>query len=67
MKSLPPAGENAVGVVSGEKTFCLGVEIDQRACSRASWFCFLRRSEITLTRDGKIQLEGQVFINGAEQ
>ena len=51
VKSLPPAGENAVGVVSGEKTFCLGVEIDP----------------ITLTRDGKIQMEGQVFINGAEQ
>ena len=30
VKSLPPAGENAVGVVSGEKTFCLGVEIDPK-------------------------------------
>ena len=68
VKSLPPAGENAVGVVSGEKTFCLGVEIDPKglAAGRAG-SVFLRRSENHPDPDGKIQLEGQVFINGAEQ
>ena len=45
VKSLPPAGENAVGVVSGEKTFCLGVEIDQRLAAGRAGSVFLRRSE----------------------
>ena len=68
VKSLPPAGENAVGVVSGEKTFCLGVEIDPMGLQPGELVLFSSGgAKITLTRDGKIQLEGQVFINGAEQ
>ena len=68
VKSLPPAGENAVGVVSGEKTFCLGVEIDPKGLQPGELVLFSSGgAKITLTRDGKIQLEGQVFINGAEQ
>ena len=68
VKSLPPAGENAVGVVSGEKTFCLGVEIDPKGVQPGELVLFSSGgAKITLTRDGKIQLEGQVFINGAEQ
>lgn len=68
VKSLPPAGENAVGVVSGEKTFCLGVEIDPKGLQPGELVLFSSGgAKITLTRDGKIQMEGQVFINGAEQ
>lgn len=68
VKSLPPAGENGIGIVSGEKTFCLGVEMDTQGLSPGELILFSSGgAKITLTRDGKIQLEGQVFINGTEQ
>ena len=46
VKSLPPAGENAVGVVSGEKTFLPGSGNRPKglAAGRAG-SVFLRRSE----------------------
>ena len=57
-----------MGVVSGEKTFCLGVEIDPKGLQPGELVLFSSGgAKITLTRDGKIQMEGQVFINGAEQ
>lgn len=68
VKSLPPTGENAVGVVSGERTFCLGVEMDPEDLQPGELVLFSSGgAKITLTQDGKIQLVGQVFINGAEQ
>ena len=68
IKSLPPAGENAVGVAAGEKVFCLGVEIDPEGLQPGELVLFSSGgAKITLTRDGKIQLEGRVFINGTEQ
>ena len=54
VKSLPPAGENAVGVVSGEKTFCLGVEIDPKGLQPGELVLFSSGgAKITLTRMGK--------------
>ena len=62
------AAAGPYGVVSGEKTFCLGVEIDPKGLQPGELVLFSSGgAKITLTRDGKIQLEGQVFINGAEQ
>lgn len=68
VKSLPPAGENAVGVACGDKTFCLGVEMNPQGLHPGEVVLFSAGgAKITLTRDGKIQLEGQVFINGVQQ
>ena len=68
VKSLPPAGENAVGVAFGDKTFCLGVEMDPEGLQPGELVLFSSGgAKITLTRYGKIQLEGQVFINGVQQ
>lgn len=68
IKSLPPPGETAVGVTSGGKTFCLGVEMDPAGLSPGEVTLFSAGgAKITLTQDGKILLEGQVFINGTEQ
>ena len=62
VKSLPPAGENAVGVVSGEKTFCLGVEIDPKGLQPGELVLFSSGgAKITLTRDGKIQMGPGVY------
>lgn len=68
VKSLPPAGESAVGVVCGDKTFCLGVEMNPEGLRPGELVLFSAGgAKITLTQDGKIKLEGQVLINGVQQ
>ena len=68
VKSLPPAGETAVGIASGGRNFCLGVTMDAAGLQPGELVLFSSGgAKITLTPDGKILLEGQIWINGVEQ